>query len=201
MAIVLKSGLVALKNGVQSYFDKQGVTAQVSLGWSQRTQQGNQGDGRANRVVFIPSDASGKCGKFTSAEQPGDRSITNDAGVVVGVVRALRTWHRLVEVSVWACDTEHMTDEDAQAEATDALLEWTMRAVHRAAAPVTGGNRGLGHANVEWGDVRTSLSPVDRSFGRELIASFVYRHPIFDEIQEIRFPANAQVNRVLNPTT
>jgi len=201
MAIVLKSGLVALKNGVAEYFKKQGVTAEVSLGWAQRTRQDNQGDGRANRVVFIPCDDSGKAGRIVLPEQPGDRQIVNGNNVVVGTVRALRTWQRIVEVSVWACDAENINDEDAQAEATDALLEWTMRAVHRAAAPAQGGKQGVGLANVDWGDVRTSTTPVDRSFGRELLATFTYRHPIFDEVQEMAFPENARVNRELNPTT
>lgn len=201
-SVVLRSGLVALVNGVAVYFSERGITANVSLGWEKRTQQVNQGEGQANRVVFSPADQHGKAGKIVLPEQPGERDVLDDLGNVVGRVRALRTWQRIVSVFVWACDAQDPTNEAKQIEATDTLLNQTITAVHRSALLYPGGvpTRGIGLANVDWGDIESTITPVDRSFGRELIAQMTYRHPIFDEIQDVAFPANAVVTRDLNPS-
>lgn len=161
---MIKSGLVAMVESVREYFVDRNVTAHVSLGWKQPTQQINQGFGGANRVVFIPSDPSGKGGSLGGAAQPGDRRIGTDTSV-----RSLYNWERFVVVSVWAVDSSDPADEAKQIEAVESLFEWTVRGVHAFAAN-----------NARWGDVAWTTSPVEHVFGRELRAGLVFRHPIFD---------------------
>jgi hypothetical protein len=166
VAVNIKSGLASLVAGVQAYFTANAVTAAVSLGWKQPAQQINQGTGRANRVVFIPSDPGGKGGKLTATQQPGHRMIGDP---VEATARALLTWERYVVVSVWAVDGTDPHDEAKQIEAVETLFEWTLRAVHSVA-----------HNDARWGDVAWTTSPVEHVFGRELRAGLTYRHPMFD---------------------
>lgn len=182
--MTINSGLVALVTNVQSYFTSRSVTANVSLGWKQPTKQINQGTGRANRVVFIPSDTSGRGGKLVGTQQPGPRAFgspTQDTSV-----RALYDWERELLVSVWAVDTSNPHDEAKQIEAVEDLFEWTVRAVHYAA-----------HNNARWGAVNWTTEPVEHSFGRELRAGLTYRHPLFDTEVGIAFPT-AAITKALN---
>jgi hypothetical protein len=163
--------------GVQAFFTARGVTANVSLGWKEASKQVNQGAGRANRVVFIPSDRSGRGGalKLDRNLQPGQRhfgSPVKDASA-----KALYTWERLLTVSVWAVDSTAPNDEGKQIEAVEDLFEWTIRAVHDFA-----------HASAQWGEVAWLATPIERQFGRELQASLVFRHPMFDTPQDRAFP-------------
>lgn len=162
---------------VQAFFDARDVGANVSLGWKEASKQVNQGAGRANRVVFIPSDRSGRGGalKLDQNLQPGRRrfgTAPNDVST-----KALYTWERLLTVSVWAVDSTAPNDESKQIEAVEDLFEWTIRAVHDFAK-----------ASAQWGEVSWLASPIERQFGRELQASLVFRHPMFDTPQDRAFP-------------
>lgn len=181
---MIKSGLVALVASVQAYFDARSVGTQVGLGWKQPTQQINQGVGRANRVVFIPSDPSGKGGKLAGAQRPGQRNVDTNLSM-----RSLYNWERFVTVSVWACDTTDPQNEEKQIEAVETLFEHTVRAVHYFAAN-----------EAQWGDVTWTTSPVEHAFGRELRAGLVFRHPIFDAPNERVYPAPAPPTKVLSHT-
>ena len=166
-----RSGLVALVHSVRDYFTANGVTASVSLGWKERSRQDNQGAGGANRVVFTPSDDSGRGGTIDGIRGPGSRNNLASNGGDDTSRRGLYSWERFVVVSIWAQDDSQADpeDEEAQIEATEALFEWTMRAV-----------QAFAHQDARWGDVTWTPTPVDRSFGRELRAALTYRHPMFD---------------------
>lgn len=179
--MAINSGVVALVGGVQSYFAARSVTAAVSLGWKQPTAQVNQGTGRANRVVFIPSDSSGRGGRLSQdGLQPGARYFGPPASPADTTVRALWTWERSLVVSVWAVDTTDPHNEAKQIEAVEDLFEWTVRAVHYFA-----------HNNARWGDVAWTTSPVEHSFGRELRAALTFRHPLFDTETGVAYPTPA----------
>lgn len=179
----IKSGLVALVAAVQSYFDAHDVTAKVVLGWKQPTQQINQGPGGANRVVFIPSDPTGKGGKIVAPQQPGLRNFGDPADVAA---RALYDWERFVIVSVWAADGSDPHDEGKQIEAVEDLFESTIQAVHAFAKN-----------NARWGDVAWTTSPVEHVFGRELRAGLTFRHPLFDSPAGVAFPALGPLTKVI----
>lgn len=178
MAVTVSSGLVALVASVRSYFEAHGVTANVSMGWKEPAKQVNQGAGRANRVVFIPSASNGRGGSIGATQQPGARrfgTVPNDVET-----RALFDWERLVTVAVWAVDTDAPNDEEKQIEAVEDLFEWTIRAVHAFA-----------RNNARWGEVSWLASPIERQFGRELQASLTFRHPLFDSPADRAFPGFA----------
>jgi hypothetical protein len=179
--MAVNSGVLALVEGVRSYFTARGVTANVSLGWKQPTKQINQGPGRANRVVFIPSDPNGRGGKIGAVEQPGARTFGGDTAA-----RALYTWERFLVVSVWAVDTTDPHDEALQIEAVEDLFEQTVRAVHAFAKN-----------NGRWGDVTWTTSPAEHAFGRELRASLVFKHPLFDSEYGVAYPAPAITKKLL----
>jgi len=184
--MAINSGVVALVASVQAYFTVTAgtppvttKTCDVSLGWKQPTKQINQGVGRANRVVFIPSDPGGKGGKIVGAHQPGPRRFGPGVGGDTAT-RALYTWERQLVVSVWAVDGSDPHNEAKQIEAVEDLFELTIRAVHYYA-----------FNNAQWGDVDWTTSPVEHSFGRELRAKLTFRHPMFDAETGIAYPAKA----------
>jgi hypothetical protein len=179
----LRSGLVALRDAVRAELAPLGVS--VRLGFRDRTEQTNQGERRAARVVITPCDDDGKGGDILQPSRPGPRDIVDGNSVRVGTVRALRSWKRLLLVSVWAVDSERPTDEEAQIEATDALFELVVRAVQHAAT-----------ANAVWGKARWTKSPVELSFGRELSAELVLDTPIYEEPVEVTYP-NGELTKEL----
>lgn len=175
MSTTVSSGLIAMVASVQAFFAARSIGANVSLGWKEASKQVNQGTGRANRVVFIPSDPGGRGGTIGPAQQPGQRrfgTAPNDVST-----RALFTWERLLTVSVWAVDTTAPNDESKQIEAVEDLFEWTVRAV-----------QAFAQNNARWGDVSWLASPIERQFGRELQAALVFRHPLFDSPGDRAFP-------------
>lgn len=181
MPVTISSGLVALVASVRTYFTSNAVTATARLGWKQPTQQINQGPGGANRVIFIPSDPSGRGGSLDGgARQPGPRVFGGDT-----TARSLVSWKRLVTVSVWAVDTSDPHDEEKQIEAVEDLFEWTIRAVHAYA-----------HADARWGEVVWTVSPIEHVFGRELRAALTLNLPMFDKPTGLAFPAPA-ITKVL----
>lgn len=176
--MAINSGLVALVTNVQSYFTSAGVTANVSLGWKQATKQVNQGTGRANRVVFIPSDPNGAGGKISAPIQVGQQNFGPGVGGDTSA-RALFTWERQLTVSVWAVDLSDPHDEAKQIEAIEDLFEYTVRAVHKFAL-----------AGAQWGAVNWVLKPNEQTFGRELRAALTYRHPLFAETYDVKYRAH-----------
>lgn len=190
MAIVLRSGLVALVRSVRAYLELEGVGARVSVGWTKRTRQDNQGEGTANRIVFVPGDPqNGRNGTLHNAKFPGPRDVADpsDPTKRIGAVRELRNWERVVTMSVWAAPDPNAEDaEESQIEETDALFEWALRGVHR-----------FGFAAVEWGDVGHTVEPVEVSHGRELLATFTLSSPIFDKPVEVARPDRIEITKSL----
>lgn len=182
--MAINSGLVALVASVQSYLTARNVTANVSLGWRQDTKQINQGPGRANRIVFIPSDQGGRGGKIIGTQQPGPRRFGSPTADTTA--RALFDWERSLLVSVWAVDGSDPHNEAKQIEAVEDLFEWTIRAVHHSA-----------FNNARWGDVAWTTSPTEHQFGRELRAGLTFRHPLFDTENVIVYPAGIEITPVL----
>lgn len=168
---MISSGLVKLVKDVRSYFESYELTSEVRLGWRQRPQQVNQGQGQANRVIFIPSELNGRGGEMTAA-----RHINYNP-------RAIFDWNRHFTISVWAVDSSDLQNEEKQIEAAETLVEWTMRAVQRSQA-----------ANIEWGETQWTINPVELKFGVEVLLSAVMRHPIFDVDSDVGTP-NGRVKR------
>lgn len=160
---------------VQAYFTANSVTANVSLGWRERTKQVNQGPGRANRVVFTPSDESGAGGEIVAPQHVGPQFFGTAPNTISA--RALFDWERLVTVSVWAVDTTSPADEGKQIEAVEDLFEWVVRAVQYSRKDTA-----------LWGSVKWTVAPTELMFGRELVASLTLRHPLFDAPRDIVYP-------------
>jgi hypothetical protein len=106
-----------------------------------------------------------------------------------GNPRPLRSWHKIVSVSIWGVDTTDTSNDELQFSATEQLLEWTVQAMQSAVDPVTGIAVGL--ADVEISDAVWTLPPVDRAFGRELVLYFVHHGPLFDAYVEHTTPQPA----------
>lgn len=189
MSIVIRSGFLAAVASVQTYLTASGVLATCEVGWKRRTRQSNQSEGGGNRVVFIPSDASGKGGKLVPPRYVGPRGIRDPLAIdptrVVADVRALLDWERSATVSVWAVDATARENEPAQIEAVETLFEWVVRGVH--IAPGAFGS-------VSWGETQWT-PPIERSFGLEMQATFTYHHPIFDTPRDVVYPTSGAVSR------
>lgn len=185
--IVIRSGFLAAIKTVKEFFEANGVNTSVDVGWKKRPQGVNQGPGGANRVVFTPSASDdGEAGELLPVRFPGDRNVRPAPDEKpIATIRSLLNWKRPALVSVWAVDLEKRDDEAAQIEATEALFEWVVRAVH--SAPGAFGE-------VEWGTAKWTV-PAERSFGLELRAGFTFSHPIFDKPRDIVYPTAGVVNR------
>lgn len=187
MGIVTRSGFLAAVDYVSTFFIENGVSAVVAVGWRARGQHLNQGVGGANRVIFTPSaDDAGDGGSIGAARFPGHRNVRPAVDATpVATIRSLADWERKVLVSVWAVDAGARTDEAAQIEATETLLEWVVRAVH--SAPGAFGNANFGA--VKW------TPPAERSFGLEARVALTFSHPIYDKPRTIFYPSAAPVAR------
>lgn len=179
--------MLTLRDGVASYFEAHNVTAKVVLGWKERTKQVNQGPGGANRVVIQPSDDQGNGGTIESPHGPGQRELKNANGDVVGHVRALKTWHQILNVSVWAADANNPQDDEATILATWKLYVWTVRAIYA-----------MSLANLEWGATSWTMDPRELSYGRELRIALVLRQPLPDIPTEIIYPTHVNIIKELN---
>lgn len=181
MAIIIQSGLINAIASVRTYFASNGITATVEAGWKRRAHQMNQGPGGANRVVFTPSaDENGGGGELSPPRFPGARGVAN-----VATIRELANWNRRVLVSVWAVDLTATESEEAQIQAVESLLEWTMRAVKFAPGAF---------ADAVWGDTKWT-PPQERAFGLEIAVGLTFRHPIFDAPSDLVFPSAAAIGR------
>lgn len=174
-----------LADGVAAYFEAQSIPVVVDRGWKARAKQTNQGAGRANRVVFMPSKKDGNAGQIVNPRQVGEREIfkpgptKDDPPVLVARVRALSDWKRLLLVSIWAYDGTQANDEGAQDDALYFLFTETQRAV-----------QSVGFGNPVWGATEITVPP-ERSFGLELLAELSIQFPIIDRPTDVGSPSPA----------
>jgi hypothetical protein len=188
------SGLGGLVRGVRVYFEANAVDANVSIGWTARYRQDNQGAGGANRVIFIPGEDAAAPGppkilKSGAFDLDGAQNFvaTNANGERL---RTLAWNHEPVTVSVWAVDPDRPQDEEAQYEATILLVAATIQAIYNAVDPQTGA--GAGYANIEaWGDSAWTLPPGEMAFGRERTFGLVLLVPYFDAAVTMAYPGGA----------
>lgn len=145
--LFFRSGLVALKDGVASYFRQANLDVEVRIGFTETTKQTNESPSGANRVVIVPCDDDGKSGEITQPSRGGARDLVDGNNVRVATVKPHRDWAQLLIVRVWAVDSQKPDDEDAQLEATITLLEQTVRAFHSALGV---DNHALGLASIVW---------------------------------------------------
>jgi hypothetical protein len=186
--IIIQSGLLAAADYVAAYFVANGVTATTDVGWRKRGQQINQGPGGANRVLFSPSDDSGDGGELAPPRFPGARQLRTAADQpALASIRSLANWNRKVQLSIWAVDPDptKRAVERFQIAATEALIEWTVRAVHSAPGAF---------AAVKFGKAKWTV-PAERSFGLEALISLEFSQPIFDVPNQTFYPTGAAVAR------
>lgn len=181
-------GLTWLSGAVRAELEALRTTAAVSVGWKEASQQINQGEGGANRIVFVPSRKNGAGGELVAPKTPGDREVKDATGKVVAYVRAIRDWKRAIEISVWAYDSDAPEDEDKQQAATVKLFEKLLQATTRTAPTA------LVFGSTDW--VRPEL---ERQFGRSLVVQCTFQYPLFDVPVELAFPENVAVTKDLNP--
>ena len=205
--VSIRSGLIALADGMRAYFAKFNVPAVVTpVGWRYRTFQMNQGPGGGSRVCLIP-------GKIDPS-QPGVPSVL-DAGTFAqprlatpgprlggalslgGNPRPLASFHKIVSLSIWAVDPTDTSNDELQFAALEGLLDWTYQAMHNAVDPVTKKNVGLG--DIDLTDAVWTTPPVERAFGRELVAYFLHHGPILDQAVGITTPQPSVERGALTP--
>ncbi len=171
-----------LVEGVAASFLANDITAVVDRGWKARAKQTNQGPGRANRVVFMPSKSDGGAGVIVNPRQVGAREVgadpTTDPPTPASYsVRPLSDWSRSLVVSIWAFDGDNPNDEGAQCDAVDSLFRWTQIAVQSVA-----------FGNAVWGAAKFTV-PLERAFGLELLVDLTFQSAVFDIPSEIVRPS------------
>lgn len=124
------SGMSVLVHRVQEYFVSASSEARVLFGYRERIKQINQGAGGANRVIFLPGDPGGAGGKILPPRDVGRRELF-DGPVHVANLRPIASWERQFTLSIWGWDKDAPRDELAQAVATEALFELTLRALEQ----------------------------------------------------------------------
>jgi hypothetical protein len=186
---VSNSGIIALSDGVRSffttpaiaaYFAKNGVSIPVvgTTGWRQREQNLNvapsaptvtQPAGQVNRrVLFIPGTEGGDEGSFS---EPRHRTGVGPHASNTKP-RVLATWDRIVTASVWAVDMSNRNDEQLQIAAADNLLEMVVQAL-----------QWFAQADFVAGSGKIRRDPkmtANLPSGREVLYQFVHREPVFD---------------------
>jgi hypothetical protein len=175
VTVQILSGLDALVTGMRSYLQAHEVTAVVAVGFRERAKQVGQGPGRANRIVLIPGDTSGRGGRLVPVRGAGPRDVMR-GDERVATVRSIADWDRMLTLSCWAYDGAKAGEELAQIIACESLFEWSKRAIDS-----------VGLANISWGEVRWTV-PKERAFGQELLAALTFRHPIYDVPEEVAYP-------------
>lgn len=187
------TGLPAFTDAVAAYLAANGVTAVVELGWRKDTQQVNEGDGTANRIIIQPGTPDGDAGELAAPRQvgPGLRTAwppptdENPQSPDDLVGRALDDWAERATVYVWAVDATAPEDDRRQYVAARCLLQWFRRAARYAARQAC-----------EVGAIRwVNIANVERQYGRELQLDLTLHAPILDLADEIAHPQH------LTPTT
>lgn len=177
MTITFVDPFVHLVTKVREYFTAHAVTATVTAGFKERQRQDTQGPGRANRVVFLPGDPSGKGGSLAfGVRSPGLREVFGADGKRAATWRNLGDWDRVLGVSVWAYDPDAATDELVQIAACTDLAIWTRRAVDS-----------VGMADLVWSEATWTV-PKTRSFGQELLIGLTLRQPMPDVPKDVGRP-------------
>lgn len=171
-----------LVEGVDAYFVANGITAVVERGWKARQKLTNQGPGRGNRVVFLPSKQDGSAGRLVNPRQAGlteeGEDLTTDPPTPVQFTwRPLVDWQRLLLVSVWAYDGDKRNDEGAQDDAVYWLFTQTVRAVNAAA-----------FGNAVWGAIAFT-PPDERALGLEVLAELSFQFAMPDVPLDLTWPA------------
>jgi hypothetical protein len=167
------------KSGAPQYLAQVGmVPPAVAVGWKQREQVLNQGQGQANRIVFIPGaapDGSSQGGADQGAIiQPVRRKGIGD--------RVLATFRRTITVSLWAADNMkpgNLDDERLQIAAVGRLRSLVIAALSTVA---------MGDFKRE-GPVRKATPfSANRGFGIEELYQFSH-----DE-EQLDLPVNIRTN-------
>jgi hypothetical protein len=198
---IIRSGLIALSDGVRAQFASLGVTATVTpVGWKYRTFVINQGPGGANRVCFMPGKIDPSSPNPPKVLDAGvfEPPRFGNAGAGLGNAnpRRLVSWRRVVSVCVWAVDTTDTSNDELQFAALENLWEQTYAAMHNAVDPVSGVNVGL--ADVDFTDCVITRPPVEMAFGLELVAYFEHKGPLYDNAIATAFPSPLIVRNQLS---
>lgn len=180
------SSIIALADGVRARF--KGINPNVVVavtGWRARFQHLNQGSPIANRVCFIPGRANG-------TDAPLQRPRTTSTNP-----RDLARWDRIITVSVWACDTTKLADDQAQIGAVENLLEQTIQAIHKAVyvdsngepVLVDGKYVPLGLGNLGWeGSLSWTVDNKEMGAGKEVLFELTQQATFFDVLLTTVFP-------------
>lgn len=144
----------------KQFFVARKITAEVQFGRKKDAQQGNQGEGGANRVVFYEGDEAGNLGEIVGPKPKND-----------GGPRVLFTWNQLFTVSIWAADESDTNDELKQFVALSLLWENTMQAVHAFA-----------RADAVWGNPKRITQAIELPFGAALKVPLKYRRAMNDVV-------------------
>lgn len=195
--VTVKSGIVGVARGIRAFFATNEISAVVRVGWVDRNRQTNQGPGGANRVVLIPGVFDATSGgppkplKAGRIDRDGPSHAYDDKTVRM---RTVAFWHEAVTCMVWGVDPDFPTDEERQIEATEGLLELTLRALKNSVDPESGMSAGF--ANLEtFGDAVWTMPPAEMSFGRELAFGFELLVPLYDQPYGKAYP-QAAVSRL-----
>lgn len=173
-----KSGLVALRDHIASYFANYAVPVTVApVGLKYRSFNLNQTfPGNANRIVVIPGEFDGNLSpapRKGGAMSRGQRQATS-----VINPRELALWERTFTLSIWSGSSQG-NEEEAVIQ-SDLILEQTVRACMSlaiAGAPTP--------AAVRWSEVTVNAPPVEGMFGIELLVGGTLLCPMFDVTLEI----------------
>jgi hypothetical protein len=188
------SSLVALYQSVSAYFQALSVNAAVYLGLKERDRWDT------SRVVIIDGEFDGSntpkpraAGRFRA---PWQKQSTNP--------RELVGWERPVTLSIRGVDPTQPDSEAAQVQATEALIELTVQAVHNATAidAVTGATVAIGQANIDWSEGRTvwvdAGSATQQTWGKEFLVGFTYKCVFFDAALQVVTPTPALGKNLLS---
>lgn len=171
MTTEITSGLLFLADGVQAYLDDHNVGTKVFATFNrEHFRQINQGEGTANRIVFLfgGDDDDEELGNLTGARQNSGHGRNP---------RELFTWEKRGVMSVWAVDADNIDDERKQIAAIETLLEWSIRATQAVAA-----------ADLEWTGMRVGKKNQERRYGTQLLLDFMHKGPLFDVTYDVVFP-------------
>lgn len=170
-----RSGLVYLRDHVESYFREWNVPAMVApVGLKYRTFQLNQAQPLGSRrICFIPGEFDGTLALKPRAYGSLSKSTRNATSVVNP--REIAEWARTFTLSVWAAPTGYASDEQEAIESVDDLLEQTIRAVN--SVHLYGKSAS---ASVRFGEVTLVSPPNENSYGIELLVACELHGPLYD---------------------
>jgi len=181
--ITQESGFSVFVARMREYLEMFQVPAELAAGWLQRPKQAKQAGG--NRIVIGPSDEGGKGGQILPAMGPGVRRTEAPDPLPDGWQpqdwRPLAAWEMQLACYVWATDK---TSEEAQVNATFALMQWAMRAIAYAS------NGHFTFGTTDWTKPETLTQ-----YGREMKLSFTIRTHVIDVPCDLTGPLAPSVVR------